>query len=172
MRELIFWMNEKIFGNNKNQFMLGKLNFCLILKFEVEDRVRNQMEELEMEIIWPLQQKWNKYLYNFDFTFKGKIIYFLHRRQISVKIYIVVLHFLEGKKILTSELFLWQFYLKEKTSKLIVIFYGFFAQQLKIVELYWHGMSISVFRTCFLFVLQKMTFFEGLQFQVQWRFLT
>ena len=166
MRELIFWMNEKIFGNNKNQFTLEKLNFCLILKFEVEDRVRNLMEELEMEIILPLQQKWNKYLYNFNITFKGKIIYFLHRYKLWFCIS------LKDKKILNSELFLWQFYLKEKTSKVMVIFYGFFAQQLKIVELYWHGMSISVFRTCFLFVLQKTTFFEGLRFQVQWRFLT
>ena len=129
MRELIFWMNEKIFGNNKNQFMLGKLNFCLILKFEVEDRVRNQMEELEMEIIWPLQQKWNKYLYNFDFTFKGKIIYFLHRRQISVKIYIVVLHFLEGKKYSLVNYFLWQFYSKEKTSKVMVIYFTGFLRR-------------------------------------------
>ena len=156
MRELIFWMNEKIFGNNKNQFMLGKLNFCLILKFVVEDRVRNQMEELEMEIILPLQQKWNKY-----------IILILHLRAKSFTF------FIEGRSQSRYKFFNDNFiYVKEKTSKFMVIFYGFFVQQLKIVELYWHGMSISVFRTCFLFVLQKMTFFEGLRFQVQWRFLT
>ena len=171
MRELIFWMNEKIFGNNKNQFMLGKLNFCLILKFVVEDRVRNQMEELEMEIIWPLQQKWNKYIILISHLKAKSFSFFIEgRSQSRYKLWFCIS--LKEKKYSLVNYFLWQFYLKEKTSKVIVIFYGFFAQQLKIVELYWHGMSISVFRTCFLFVLQKMTFFEGLQFQVQWRFLT
>ena len=130
MKELIFWMNEKIFGNNKNQFMLGKLNFCLILKFVVEDRVRNQMEELEMEIILPLQQKWNKY-----------IILISHLKAKSFSF------FIEGRSQSRYKFFNDNFiHVKEKTSKLMVVYFtGFLhtATKNSWIILTWH-VNISV----------------------------